>query len=82
MDGSRLTPDQLNDLKRRLVVSRDNVGRILQRMKRCAWYSDDPVRNALQSAWHALHAAINALPREPANDPATGPRPSPPNPDW
>jgi hypothetical protein len=43
-------------------------------MQAVGWYTDDQVYNAVIAAFHILHAATNALPREPNADPATGVR--------
>ena len=69
MDGAELSREQRTKLAGLLHRQRDQLCNLQKRMEAIGWYTDDPVYNAVIAAYHILHAASNALPREPFADP-------------
>jgi hypothetical protein len=61
MDARYLTQPQREQLKRVICGRRDEVGRIIKRMEARQWFSDDAALQSLRAAYHALHAAVQAL---------------------
>jgi hypothetical protein len=61
VDARYLTQAERDAFKRAVVARRDTVGRVIKRMEARRWYTDDAVLHNLRSAWHALHAAVQAL---------------------
>jgi hypothetical protein len=61
VDARYLTQKDRTAFKLALVARRDAVGRVIKRMESRGWYTDDAVLHNLRSAWHALHAAVQAM---------------------
>jgi hypothetical protein len=56
-----LTPEQRQRLIRLLARHRDEIDRVVERMRAKAWYTDDALFNSLVAAHASLHAAGNML---------------------
>jgi hypothetical protein len=61
MDARYLTPEHRQRLKRIIYTRRDEIGKVIERMEKRNWYTDDAVLQNLRSAYHALHAAVQVL---------------------
>ena len=61
VDARYLTQADRDAFKRAVIARRDAVGRVVARMEARRWYTDDAVLHDLKAAWHALHAAVQAL---------------------
>jgi hypothetical protein len=44
-----------------VIARRDAVGPVIKRMEARGWYTNDATLHNLRAAWHALHAAVQAL---------------------
>jgi hypothetical protein len=65
LDGSTLTPQQRDQLMRLLSRHRDDLAKLINRMREVGWVSGDPTFNGVLAANHALQAAVSALPAQP-----------------
>lgn len=61
MDAGDLSQDQRDKIRRGLCHHRDDLGRLLARMREKGWYTDDAFLNALQAAHSSLHAAVQMI---------------------
>jgi hypothetical protein len=61
VDARYLTQAERDAFKMALITRLDAIGRVIKRMESRGWYANDAVLHNLRSAWHALHAAIQAL---------------------
>jgi hypothetical protein len=61
VDARYLTQADRDAFKLAVLARRDAVGRVIARMEARGWYTDDAVLHDLRAAWHALHAAVQAL---------------------
>ena len=61
MDAHDLTQPDRDAFKLAVIARRDAVGRVIKRMEARGWYTDDAALHNLRAAWHALHAAVQAL---------------------
>jgi hypothetical protein len=61
VDARYLTQKDRDAFKMAVIARRDAVGRVIKRMEARQWFTDDAVLHNLRSAWHALHAAVQAL---------------------
>jgi hypothetical protein len=61
VDARYLTQKDRDAFKLAVIARRDAVGRVIARMEARGWYGDDAVLHDLRAAWHALHAAVQAL---------------------
>ena len=61
MDARYLSQAERDAFKRVVCGRRDEIGRIIRRMEARRWYTDDATLHNLRAAWHALHAAVQAL---------------------
>jgi hypothetical protein len=61
VDARYLTQADRDAFKMAVIARRDAVGRVIKRMEARRWYTDDAVLHDLKAAWHALHAAVQAL---------------------
>ena len=61
MDARYLTQPHRDQLKRLVCARRDAVGQLIKRMEARGWYTDDALLQSLRAAYHALHAAVQAI---------------------
>lgn len=62
MDVEHLDMEARERLRTRLLSNRDELERILRRMKALGWYTADPVLCSVMAAERALTAAICSFP--------------------
>lgn len=77
VDARYLTQADRDAFKAAVIARRDAVGRVIERMEARRWFTDDAVLNDLRAAWHALHAAVQALAAvdgQPVKEHRRGPR--------
>jgi hypothetical protein len=61
MQSSDLGDDERQKLIIYLAKRRDDLGQLQKRMEQAGWYRDNPTYQAVLSAWHSLHAAVNTI---------------------
>ncbi|HTL28203.1 MAG TPA: hypothetical protein VL282_03240 [Tepidisphaeraceae bacterium] len=65
MDVTRLSQEDREKLLLAIAERRDYLARLIRWMERTGWYGNDPILNSVRSAYHALHSAVNNIPKPP-----------------
>ena len=61
MDARYLSQADRDAFKRIVCARRDEIGQLIKRMEKRHWFTDDCALQSLRAAWHAMHAAVQAL---------------------